>query len=166
MILTTLTGFIVHLLGLHYGDIPTWPITGSQDNTHYLNFELRHQHAVSSDARVAFANIAPSHIYSHNDAKTPYRVEAKPVVSTRPPSFEAYSQARVRSMRHGQSLDMPWDEEEVLGPNVESRETLLLLAKMANDAYVEPTDPAWYDLGPNWNQVSTVYLTNSMTIAV
>ena len=149
MILTTVTNFIIYLLGLHN---PT-----RDNNTRYLNFELRQQHVVSSNARVAFANVAPSHIYSHDDASAPYRVEAKPVISTRPPSFEVYSQARLRSMRYAQSLDMPWDEEEVLGPNIESRETLLLLAKMANDAYLEPTDPAWYDLGPDWNQVLYSY---------
>ena len=145
MILTTLASFITHLLGLHNND------------TRFLTFELRQQHVVSSDARVAFANVAPSHIYSHSDTGAPYRVEAKLVISTRPPSFEVYSQARLLSMRHAQSLDMPWDEDEVLGPNVESRETLLLLAKMANDAYVEPADPAWYNLGTDWNQVLYTY---------
>jgi hypothetical protein len=40
-----------------------------------------------------------------------------------------------------------------MGPDVESRATLLELAKMTNNAYVEPDDPAWYDLGANWNDV-------------
>ena len=39
---------------------------------------------------------------------------------------------------------------------MESRETLLELAKMTNNAYVEPSDPAWYDLGTGWNSVCAV----------
>ena len=46
-----------------------------------------------------------------------------------------------------------WEEISVPGPDVESRETLLQLAKMSNNAYVEPGDPYWYDLGGNWNSV-------------
>jgi putative lipase involved disintegration of autophagic bodies len=51
-----------------------------------------------------------------------------------------------------------WEEEEIIGPDVEKRETLLLLAKMANDAYVEPNDPAWYELPGEWNIVRLLYL--------
>jgi len=53
-------------------------------------------------------------------------------------------------MKFGQSLSLAWDDEELTAPDVESRETLLELAKMTNNAYVEPDDPAWYDLGANW----------------
>jgi putative lipase involved disintegration of autophagic bodies len=40
-----------------------------------------------------------------------------------------------------------------MGPDVESREALLELAKMTNNAYVEPQDPYWYDLRGNWSEV-------------
>jgi putative lipase involved disintegration of autophagic bodies len=50
---------------------------------------------------------------------------------------------------------MHWEEHEVLAPDVESRHTLLGLAKMTNNAYVNETgDPYWYDLGGNWTSVS------------
>ena len=48
---------------------------------------------------------------------------------------------------------MKWDEDEVSGPDVENRDTLLTLAKMTNNAYVEPSDKAWYNLGDNWTVV-------------
>jgi lipase ATG15 len=55
-------------------------------------------------------------------------------------------------MRLGQSQSLDWEEEIVPGPDVESRETLLTLAKMSNNAYVEPGDAYWYDLGERWNK--------------
>lgn len=61
--------------------------------------------------------------------------------------------ARVQSMKFGQSQTLNWEQEIVLGPNVESRETLLELAKMSNNAYVEVGDPGWYELGEEWNTV-------------
>jgi len=48
---------------------------------------------------------------------------------------------------------LDWLEDEIIGPDVEKRETLLELAKMTNNAYVEPEDPAWYELGSEWNVV-------------
>jgi putative lipase involved disintegration of autophagic bodies len=60
-------------------------------------------------------------------------------------------------MRFGQSQSLGWEEDEIPAPDHESRETLLLLAKMANNAYVEPGDPYWYDLGgETWNNVSSL----------
>ena len=46
-----------------------------------------------------------------------------------------------------------WDDEEIEGPNVEDRQTLLMLAKMTYNAYVEPQDKDWYDLGEGWPTV-------------
>ena len=48
---------------------------------------------------------------------------------------------------------MDWKEDEIIGPNVESRETLLELAKMTNNAYLEPDDAGWYSLNETWNVV-------------
>jgi lipase ATG15 len=47
-----------------------------------------------------------------------------------------------------------WDPTDVLGPNVEDRETLLTLAKMTSNAYTTPTAAAsdWYALD-GWNKV-------------
>jgi len=48
---------------------------------------------------------------------------------------------------------LTWGEEEVLGPDVTSRDTILRLAKMTNNAYAYPEEGErkWYDLGGNWN---------------
>ena len=56
-------------------------------------------------------------------------------------------------MEYGQSTILDWDEEEIVGPDVESRETLLALAKMTSNAYLQPDDKEWYPLGKNWTTV-------------
>ncbi|KJA19504.1 hypothetical protein HYPSUDRAFT_69247 [Hypholoma sublateritium FD-334 SS-4] len=69
----------------------------------------------------------------------------------RPSSPAAHAQARLRSLRFGENERLDWFPDEIEGPDVEVRETLLELAKMTNNAYVEPDDPAWYDLEGRWN---------------
>ena len=56
-------------------------------------------------------------------------------------------------MKFGQSTLFDWDEGEIVGPDTESRETLLLLAKMTSNAYLQPDDKGWYSLGENWTTV-------------
>ncbi|KAG5647362.1 hypothetical protein DXG03_000430 [Asterophora parasitica] len=114
-----------------------------------LQFELRHLHAVSPDAHVVFSDVKPQALYTHTSAQ--YTIQLRRISSFRPPSFEAFTHAQTRSVRFGQSESLHWDEEEVIAPDVERRETLLELAKMTNNAYVFPDDPAWYDLGSGWN---------------
>lgn len=172
MILTALTSFIVKFSSF-WIDVESTSVSAipAAQTRSILDFELRHRHAVSSTARVVFSDVSSAQIYSHNIGKAPYRVQTRPVTSHKPPSFGAYSQARIRSIRYGESYDLPWDEDVTVGPNVEIRETLLELAKMTNNAYVqsiflynipirldafryvEPDDPAWYDLGGNWTEV-------------
>lgn len=60
-------------------------------------------------------------------------------------------------MRFQETEAIDWDEIEVEGPDVEDRQTLLLLAKMTNNAYLSPGEQGWYELGDNWNVVR-VYL--------
>lgn len=46
-----------------------------------------------------------------------------------------------------------WTLEDVPGPNVTDKETVLNLAIMASDAYVlDTTDPAWMNLTDGFNQ--------------
>jgi lipase ATG15 len=54
-------------------------------------------------------------------------------------------------MNFGQSAVLDWVEDDTIAPDVENRVSLLELAKMTNNAYVEPDDPAWYDI--SWNIV-------------
>ncbi|KAM6504285.1 alpha/beta-hydrolase [Amanita muscaria] len=110
-----------------------------------LNFELRHYHAVSADAHVAFSDAPPS----AQLLDAPYTIRTRNISTFRPPSFQEFS--RVRSLsRHGAAESLHWDEEEIPAPDVESRQTLLLLAKMTNNAYVEPDSVEWYKLDGNW----------------
>ncbi|KAF7312603.1 hypothetical protein MIND_00274400 [Mycena indigotica] len=111
-----------------------------------LRFELRHLHAVSaSDANVAFADVNYPSLNTHP------RLRTRTITTHKPRSFALHDAARRHSLRFGQSLwELPWDEEKAAAPDVEDRETLLELAKMANNAYVDPEDGAWYKLGENW----------------
>jgi lipase ATG15 len=154
MIPINLTSFIVHLLNFWHKNDPaqTLMVPAAAHNP-VSHFELRHQYAVSSTARVLFADVSAGSIYGYRDGKAPYQIRMRRMTTYRPPSFYAHSQARIRSIRHAQSQDLHWDEEEVIGPDVESRETLLELAKMTSNAYVEPGDPYWYDLEGNWSKV-------------
>jgi len=52
---------------------------------------------------------------------------------------------------------MDWDEDEVIGPDVTNREALLELAKMTYNAYLEPSDPTWYNLTEKWNGTSSPF---------
>ncbi|KAJ3810694.1 alpha/beta-hydrolase [Lentinula aff. lateritia] len=118
-----------------------------------LSFELRHLHAVSSSAHVVFQDVHSvwKESSAHLQQNRSFTIEARPALSYRGPNYEDQLVARVQSMKFGQSQSLNWEQEIVPGPNVESRETLLELAKMSNNAYVEVGDPAWYELGEEWN---------------
>ncbi|OCH86209.1 alpha/beta-hydrolase [Obba rivulosa] len=109
---------------------------------HALKFELRHEHGLSNDSRIVFADIRPSNQFAAQSADVP---------TTRVKAYRPSSQAAFQSARFGAALAPPWDEVEIDGPDVQDRETLLTLAKMTNNAYAEPADKDWYDLGPGWN---------------
>lgn len=146
MLFPSVTGLLVPLLFWLYGD--------HKAAKHNLKLELRHYHAVSAEARVAFHDARPSHGLAANTSPG-YTLRSKPVKIRRPASPSAFAEARQRSIRSAQSTLLEWDEDEVSGPDVESRETLLELAKITNNAYLEPGEPGWYELGDNWNVVST-----------
>lgn len=124
-----------------------------QESRPTLNFELRHLHAVASNSsRIIFADVSPDKpqaVQGYSNGSYPIRT--RPITTHRPSSFSAFARARTRALRFGENEWLDWEEEEVLGPDVESREVLLHLAKMTNNAYVDPDDPAWYDLNEGWN---------------
>ena len=119
-----------------------------------LQFQLRHLHAVSSDARVVFKDIQHSDAIAAANGLSTYALRSRRVKAHRPNSLDAFHAARVRSMRFQETEAIDWDEIEVEGPDVEDRETLLLLAKMTNNAYLAPGEQGWYELGERWNVVS------------
>ena len=116
-----------------------------------LTFQLRHHHAVSEHGHVLLSDV--DHGILNAYASDEYTVDTRLVPSYRPPSFDEVRNARYRSMKFGQSTILGWDEEELVGPDVESRETLLVLAKMTSNAYLLPDDKGWYPLGGNWTTV-------------
>ncbi|KAF9810174.1 hypothetical protein IEO21_07105 [Rhodonia placenta] len=106
-----------------------------------LAFELRHEHGLSYHDRVVFRDTVSSALTQQDFILTSSRVQVH-----RPASVADFMSARFR-----QSSTIPWDETEVEGPDVTSRQTLQTLAKMTANAYQEPTDKEWYDLGAEWN---------------
>jgi hypothetical protein len=110
-----------------------------------LKFSLRHNSAVSDDTRIVLSNVPPSL------APTTFAVDTQYVNVYRPSSLSLHPKASVRSIMDPQR----WDDMDMIGPNVEHRETLLQLAKMTSDAYVPGPDnnSEWYDLGHHWNTV-------------
>ena len=115
-----------------------------------LNFRLRHFHAVTPSAHVYFADV-PLYSSLHEDSQ-PLSIPITPVRTARPPSAAAFAEARALSMR-GQSTTLDWQEDEIPGPDVSKRETLLLLAKMTSNAYIEPNTDGWYNLTDEWGIV-------------
>lgn len=152
MLPTTLTALLVLLLDI-FLDRGQRPQSSHFEKS--LQFELRHEHAISPDARVVFSDV-PSTVSLVHGNESSYSIDTQYMTSYHPSSFSAYNDARIRSMRHAQSAILPWYETEILGPNVEKRETLLELAKMTNNAYVTPDDSQWYELGKNWSNVRSV----------
>ncbi|KAF5386866.1 hypothetical protein D9615_002087 [Tricholomella constricta] len=110
-----------------------------------LRFQLRHEHGVSNDSHIIFADMPPSF------APESYDIPTTSIITSRPESLDEFSNARIRSMRHMQSEPLKWKDVDVQGPNVEKRETLLQLAKMTYNSYTVPKDKDWYDLGSDWN---------------
>ncbi|KAJ8586221.1 alpha/beta-hydrolase [Rhizopogon salebrosus TDB-379] len=111
-----------------------------------MSLHLRHQHAITNDSRVIFANTAPSFAAANS-----YAVSTLNIQTHKPQSANAFHSARLRSIRHEESERVLWNPTDVLGPNIEDRETLLTLAKMTSNAYTTPTESDWYALD-GWNK--------------
>jgi putative lipase involved disintegration of autophagic bodies len=85
--------------------------------------------------------------------KATYSIHTSSIKTHRPSSFASFSNAQLRSLQFGKNEWVDWEEGGILGPNVESRETLLELAKMTNNAYLEPDETGWCSLNGTWNVV-------------
>ncbi|TDL18888.1 alpha/beta-hydrolase [Rickenella mellea] len=129
---------IITLLG---ADIDAPQVTNGLSN---LRFQLRHVHAVANDSRILFNDVPPSFVQDS------YSLQSRRI-STHQRATHASLPTRLRYMANMQSEAYTWEEVEVPAPNVESRETLLHLAKMTSNSYFSPGDKGWYDLGDNWN---------------
>ena len=141
--------FIFSLFNIFFPlNVPQRPISSQT-----LTFQLRHFHAVTPSAHVYFAD-APSRSTLNADTQ-PLSISTAPVRIARPLSAAAFSEARALSMRT-QTAALDWDDPEISGPDVSKRETLLLLAKMTSNAYVEPDTVAWYNLTDEWGIVRSL----------
>jgi hypothetical protein len=145
-----------------------------------LSFELRHAHAVSVSGQVVFADVPRTGQRSYPDER-PQRVlstESEPahaplhIVPTRrttifraPQNAIAWPRRRrpgpdAGAFAHPQSFPEDaaaapgwWTADEVDGPDVSRRSALLELAKMTNNAYLNPNETGWYELGAGWTVV-------------
>jgi len=151
--LPSLTNFIFALYSLFFppdvSQRPSFPLLNT------LNFRLRHFHAVTPSAHVYFADV-PLHSSLHHDSQ-PLSIPIAPVRTARLPSAAAFSEARALSMR-GQSTTLGWEEDEITGPDVSKRKTLLLLAKMTSNAYIGPDTDGWYNLTDEWGVVRSFFV--------
>jgi len=155
MLPSTLTALVFHLLDFLSVSRPqTADVDGGRLEP--LTFTLRHEHAVSSSAHVVFSDVHPRPLgpftvgRDHN--QTVYTLGTRQITTHKPSSHDAFLDARTRSLERLESADLPWWEDDVIGPDIESREALLELAKMTNNAYVTPEDGAWYELDEQWKK--------------
>jgi lipase ATG15 len=91
-----------------------------------------------------------------NSLSSPLSISTSPVRTTRPSSLDEFTAARHMSMR-GQSAMLGWEADEVTGPDVTRRETLLLLAKMTSNSYFVPNANGWYNLTDEWGVVRKLF---------
>ena len=131
---------------------------GPPSPNNVLNFHLRHFHVATSSADVYFADAPHDLSRTKSLASAPLSIVTSPVRTTRPASHRHFQAARQMSKR-GQSALLNWQEDEVSGPDVMRRETLLLLAKMTSNTYFMPHKSGWYNLTDEWNVVR--YLTST-----
>ena len=114
-----------------------------QENT--LTFELRHEHVLANNSLPLFFDVPGLRQLASEDDRLQYSVKTK---ATQSHLFTQFLNS--------------WDEVEVPGPNATDRETLHSLAMMTNNAYhADPDKKGWYDLGPDWNPVSTKCISRS-----
>ena len=129
------------------------PATHWQTQSHSMRFELRHAHGMAANSsRIVFADMTQA----QRLATDGLQVQTRPTRISRARSQNEFFNARSRGSTQ---LELLWDEVEVEGPDVRSRETLHMLAKMTNNAYYDDRGKkGWYDIGPEWNSVRRAYL--------
>ena len=141
--------FILPLFNIFFPpNVPQHPISSKA-----LTFQLRHFHAVTPSAHVYFAD-APSPSTLNADTQA-LSISTAPVRTARPIHAATFSEARTLSMR-AQCAVPDWEDQEIPGPDVSKRETLLLLAKMTSNAYTEPDTKEWYNLTDEWGIVRSL----------
>ena len=114
-----------------------------------LDFQLRHVHGVNHETRALVLKDIPHSVSSPQS----FTLRTKRVTVHRP---KPRNNLRIASRLDPWSTPIDWDEDELVGPDVTDRDTLLTLAKMTSDAYYDSPDTGksgWYNLGDKWNIV-------------
>jgi hypothetical protein len=115
-----------------------------------LSFDLRAEYCGLS----GFRRPSYEQIEQLDCRSTPtFTLRARPTTVYRPRSQADLQQARVRSLHNGESQKVEWETVEILGPDIEDRQTLIQLARMTGNAYALPGKKNWYDIDPKWNNV-------------
>jgi lipase ATG15 len=117
-----------------------------------LNFHLRHFHAATSSAHVYLSDVPHDISSASSFLSAPLSIATSLMRTPRPSSLDEFTAARHMSKR-GQSAMLGWEVDEVPGPDVTRRETLLLLAKMTSNTYFTPGTKGWYNLTDEWDVV-------------
>lgn len=148
-ILAPLTA-LIHLYSLIVSPSTFTPTESSLLSTS-LQFELRQQHVASgTTGQIMFSNVNQADMKALSVSS--YDVQTRRTVTHKPTSNAAFTAARTSSMV-GLHQTLHWDDDQEQGPDVENRQTLLTLAKMANNAYLTYNETGWYDLEGNWTVV-------------
>lgn len=122
-----------------------------------MRFKLRHAHGlVPNSSQIVLSDYeSASTAQFTGDGSDGFEIPARSMTITRARSQAEFFAAR--SLGHAQ-YDLPWEDTEVIGPDVSKRETLLMLANMTNNAYyIDRGRKGWYKLGPEWNTVRTSF---------
>ncbi|KAF6758290.1 Alpha/Beta hydrolase protein [Ephemerocybe angulata] len=107
-----------------------------------LTFELRHEHRLTNTSRIVFSDVKQSNFA----AERVYRIPRKILKIPRPSSHEDFLAARTMSMKDDMSMMLDWQEDEIPGPDVSSRDDLLQFAHMAFNTYYADNTTEWYDV--------------------
>lgn len=126
-----------------------------------LTFQLRHLHGVMDDSKIIFHDVPEEF-----SAASTHSVTTRRTTVPRPKLQADFHRARRRARTEGILETLDWEEDEIVAPDATNRETLLELAKMTNNAYLEPGDDGWYNLTDNWNKVSNLMLRNTVILNI
>jgi hypothetical protein len=118
-----------------------WP--SNEPPNQSISFTLRHEHALFNHSRLVFSDV-PTTL-----TPSTYTLNTRPIGVHRPSSLSVFTEKK-------EGVEgVLWNDIPVVGPDVNRRETVVQLAKMASNTYMPGSQghSGWYDLGPKWNTV-------------
>jgi putative lipase involved disintegration of autophagic bodies len=130
------------------------PPSSDSDELAPLTFHLRHRHALTNTSKVIFSDV-PESAFAPEEG---YRIPRRRMKVQRPSSHANFMAARHSRLSGAVNASIvEWSEDEVPGPVLEDRHSLLQFAKMAFDTYYPDNTTEWYDVGEDgWSTVSSV----------